>query len=96
MYTNRLFNLFVGIALVVIVALTVREVAATTSIVSKTDSATHSQTECSSLPSHYSIHSEYVEELDTSMTYTEDGPTGMDGGLIHLLSAYRTCSEQGE
>ena len=96
MYTHRLFNLFVAIALVVIVALTVREVAATTSIVSKTDSANQSQTECSSLPSRYSVHSEYVEEIGTSMTFTENGPTGVDGGLIHLLSAYRMCSEQGK
>jgi hypothetical protein len=92
MLRNRMFNLLIAIALVIVVALTVREATAISSIVAKTDSANQSDTECSSLPSHYSIHSEYVEEIGTAMTFTEDGPTGVDGGLIHLLSAYRTCS----
>ena len=32
-----------------------------------------------SLPSRYSIHSEYVTGVGR-VTYTEDGPTGQDGG----------------
>jgi len=96
MLRNRLFNILIAIALAIVLALTVREATAISSIVAKTDSANQSDTECASLPSHYSIHSEYVEEIGTAMTYTEDGPTGVDGGLIHLLSAYRTCSQKGE
>ena len=90
MSTNRLFNLLIALALVVVVALTVREAAATSIMVSKANSA--NQSECSSLPSRYSLHSEYVEEMGTSVMYSEDGPTGVDGGVIYLLSAYRTCS----
>ena len=93
MYTNRLFNLFVVIALVVIVALTVREAAATSSVIAD-DGSQHS--ECASLPSRHSIHTEYDAETGSWVTYSEDGPTGVDGGLIYLLSKYRTCSRQGE
>lgn len=48
--------------------------------------------ECSYLPSRYSIRSEYRDDLVMSVISTEDGPTGIDGGLISLLSSYRTCS----
>jgi hypothetical protein len=92
MRKNRLFNLLIAIALIVVIALTVREAAATAGIISQTDSAKGVKTlECASLPSRYSIHTEYVDGM--SVTYTEDGPTGVDGGLIYLLSAYRTCSK---
>lgn len=90
MKTNRLFNLCVAFALVVLLALTVREVAATAGVISKVSSAGSS--ECNSLPSRYSIYTEAVSETGTRLTYTEDGPTGIDGGLIHLLSMYRACS----
>ena len=92
MLKNRLFNVLIAIALVIVVILTAQEATATSSIVSKADFANSSDTKCSSLPSHYSVHSKYVEEIGTSMTFTEGGPTGADGGLIHLLSTYRTCS----
>jgi hypothetical protein len=88
MLRNRLFNIFVVIALVTVVALTVREAFATSVITSQTDAAI----KCDSLPSRYSIHTENVKETGTRLTYTEDGPTGVDGGLMYLLSAYRTCS----
>jgi hypothetical protein len=89
-FTNRMFNLFVVIALIVIILLTVREVAATTSVVSSTGS---DDKVCETLPSHLSIHTEYNNETKTFMTYTEDGPTGVDGGLIYLLSSRRTCAK---
>ncbi len=91
MKSNRLFNLFVVIALIAVIALTVREAAATNYISSKPGS-TGSATECVSLPSRDSIHSEYVPERNAWVTYTEDGPTGVDGGLLYLLSAYPSCS----
>jgi len=86
MFKNRLFNLLVAAALVMVVALTVREAFAIASITPHTASAI----QCSSLPSRYSIHTS--EEAGTRWTFTEDGPTGVDGGLIQLLSSYRTCS----
>jgi hypothetical protein len=88
MLKNRLFNLLIAIALVIVVALTVGEAFAITIIASHPDAAL----ECNRLPSRFSIHTEIVKETGTRLTYTEDGPTGVDGGLQELLNAYRTCS----
>ena len=93
MSRNRLFNVLVGIALAIVIALTGQEVASTASTVFNTDASEETMTlECASLPSRYSIHTEYVNELGRSVSYTEDAPTGVDGGLIYLLSNYRACS----
>jgi hypothetical protein len=88
MFRNRLFNILIAIALVMVVALTIREAFATASITAQTDTSI----KCNSLPSRYSIHTEVVKETGLPLTYTEDGPTGVDGGAIDLLSEYRTCS----
>lgn len=85
---NRLFNILILIALVIVVGLTVREAFATASVVSLVDAK-----ECDSLPSRYSLHTEAVDGTGLSLPYTEDGPTGLDGGMIQLLSDYRTCSK---
>jgi hypothetical protein len=85
---NSLFNILIAISLVIVVALTVREALATSITTSQTDVAV----KCDSLPSHYSIHTETVKTTGTRLTYTEDGPTGIDDGLMSLLSDYRTCS----
>jgi hypothetical protein len=89
MFSRNLFNSIVAIALLAVIGFTVREAAATTAVISQANSA---ETVCSSLPSLYSIHSEYVQERSAWMTYTEEGPTGVDGGLIYLLSEKRTCT----
>ena len=52
--------------------------------------------ECASLPSRYAIHTEYVNELASSVIYKEEGPTGVGAGLIYLLSNDRSCSRKGE
>ncbi len=88
MLKHRLFNVLIAIVLMLALALTVREAIATTAIASGTDSVIT----CKSLPSRYSLHTEYVKEAGMRVAYTEDGPTGVDGGLIYLLSAYRTCA----
>jgi hypothetical protein len=92
MSTRRLYNLLVVIALVVIVALTVREAATASSVVSRSN-AHHYLTDCESLPSRYVAHTEYVEGVGTSISYSVDGTTGRDDGLIRLLSKYRTCRD---
>lgn len=89
MFTRRLFNIFVVFALLVVIGLTVREVAATALLISEPRSTVAA---CASLPSQHSIRTKYVQEKGTWMTYTEDGPSGVDGGLIQLLSDYRDCS----
>ena len=88
MFKNRLFNLLIAIALILIIALTAREALATASVTAPVGAATA----CDSLPSRYSIHTENVSKTGVRVPYTEDGPTGVDGGLLYLLSAYRTCS----
>lgn len=89
MFTRRLFNIFVVVALLVVIGLTVREVAATALLVSSSGSP---EAACASLPSRHSIRTEYVQESGAWMTYSEDGPTGVDGGLIQLLSDYQDCT----
>lgn len=89
MFTRRLFNIFVVVSLLMVVGLTVREVAATALLVSQSNSV---DTACASLPSRHSIRTEYVPERGIWLTYTEGGPAGVDGGLIQLLSNYQDCS----
>jgi hypothetical protein len=88
MLKHRLFNLWVAISLVVVIAFTVREALAITILSSEGITVTA----CDSLPSRYSIHTEYVKDTNTWIIRTENGPTGVDGGLIDLMSNYRTCS----
>lgn len=93
MNTQRWFNLFIVVALVVALAITVREVAATSTVISRADSVSSPVLACSSLPARSSIHTEYVEEARMWVIRSENGPTGVDDGLKTLLSAYETCSK---
>lgn len=90
MFSHRLFNILIAVALLVVIGISVREASATTVVISQANSA---EPACKSLPSTSSIRSEYVKERGVWMTYSDDGPTGIDGGLIYLLSAARACSE---
>ena len=92
MLRNRLFYAFIALALVIIVALTVREAAATAGIIVEANSARTGTLKCTSLHSRYSLRTEYVSEANMWIIRTEDGPTGVDGGFTNLLSDYRTCS----
>jgi len=89
MFKNRLFNVLIAIAVAITLAFTVREAFATTALRSEGSTVPT----CSSLPSHSSIYTEYVAEADMWIVRTENGPAGVDGGLIDLLSNYRTCSK---
>lgn len=92
MLNYRLVSFFIIAAVVVLVGLTISEASATSIVISQPDSA---WTACShlSMTSKSSTRSEYVAEQGVWVTYTEDGPTGRDGGLIHLLSNRRSCSQ---
>ncbi len=94
MLPNRVFNLLIVIALVLLVGLTVREASATSAVVAADQS--HGDpakvVECASLPARTSIHSVHIE-TDLWLPFTKDGPTGVDDGLISLLSNYRDCSQ---
>ena len=88
MLKNRLFNVFIAIALVIVVVLTVHEALATTAVATKTGFVIT----CDSLPARSSVYTQYVKEANMWVVFTEDGPTGVDGGLRELFTAYRTCS----
>lgn len=90
MKVSRLLYIVLAVGLLFVIGLTTRAAAATNTLAGDKGS---SEMSCASLPSRYSIHDEYVEEIGIWMTYTEDGPTGVDGGLVQLLSDYRTCSK---
>jgi hypothetical protein len=94
MFTNRVFNLLIVIALVVLVGLTFREASATSAVITANQSHGNlaKAEECFSLPARSSIHSVNMEN-GLRLPYTKDGPTGLDGGLIYLLSNYRDCSQ---
>ena len=94
MLRNRLFNVLIIIALVVVIAITAQEAAATASLMFETDPYKGTRSlACASLPSPYSLHTVYVKQLGMWLPHTEDGPTGVDGGVIDLLSKYRACSK---
>ena len=88
MSTNRFFQLMIALGLVLAVTFTVREAVATAAMTSEMDAASA----CARLPSRYSIRTEYVQEVGIWVAKTEQGPTGVDGGLLDLMSDYRTCS----
>ena len=88
MLKHRLFNMLIAVALILVTGFTVREAVATTIVRSQGNSVIR----CANLPSRYSIRTEYVREAQMWVVGTENGPTGTDGGLINLLSDYRTCS----
>lgn len=90
MLNIRATVLFIGLA--VLLTFNAREYFAVKGVSSQTTLANRRDAECESLPSRYSLHPVYVKEMGMWLPYTEDGPTGMDGGMIHLLSIYRSCS----
>ena len=94
MNKNRLFHLLMVVTLVLVVAVSVRDTLAATNLTSGGNESIGTRTlECASLPSRRSLHTETVRATGTRLTFTEDGPTGVDGGLVNLLSDYRTCSK---
>ncbi|MGH2520900.1 MAG: hypothetical protein ACRDH2_00215 [Anaerolineales bacterium] len=97
MSSNRLFCVFVVVALAVMAALTVRQAAVTTEVVSA--AASHA----ASAPEHFSSessanaaqcpftqeerrsqHAVYLEEAGLWMPRTDGGYTGFEGGLLAL------------
>jgi hypothetical protein len=95
MLKKPLFRLWAAIAIVFAANLSVGKVIARMNILSGSKVTMIARApDCVSLPSHYSVHSEIIPETGTTLPYTEDGPAGLDGGLIHLLSNYRTCSRE--
>ena len=95
MLKNRLFNVVIGLSLVVIVVLTVSQAVETTKIVSAA-SGSPDTSSCFSGMDRLSLTSVYVEEASGWFPYTNKGPTGVNGGLIDLLSNSRGCTSGKE
>lgn len=91
-------TVILSIMLVLIFMLTVRQTVATGVSTLSTNAANKSSIkrtetiDCFSLPSRYSLRTEFVKGTDMWIPYTEHGPLGVDGGMKELMSAYRTCS----
>jgi hypothetical protein len=93
MSTNRLFNLLIVAALVAVVALTIWQSIETTKVVSAASQQnSSSNTTCLSSTDRLSLTSIYNKEASAWFPRTNQGPTGVDGGLLELLSNYRSCS----
>jgi hypothetical protein len=95
MKKNRLFNFVVILALASMAALTISQVAATNRLVSAaSNGGAAADEQCSALGvDRSSIHMVYVERVGAWMPYTQNGPTGVDGGLLQLLSERQACSQ---
>jgi hypothetical protein len=91
MHINRFFNLVVIVALAIVAALTISQAAAADQLAAVNSSTANL---CSTPDlNHSSIHMVYVDRLERWMTYTDNGPTGVDGGLAQLLNDRRFCSK---
>ncbi len=91
MFKNRLFNVVIGLSLVVIVVLTISQAVETTKIVSAA-SGPPDTSGCFSAMDRLSLTSEYVEEAGGWFLRTNKGSTGVEGGLLELLSNSRGCT----
>lgn len=99
MFKPHLFNILVIAALVVVTALTVQQGLETTKVVHAAEiygQQNHTM-EVLSCPmpavDFSSIRSVYMKQVGLWVSRTNSGPTGVDGGLIQLLSDYRSCSQ---
>jgi hypothetical protein len=96
MNKNRLFNIFVVAALSLMVALIIQGGIATdkVALASGASNFAPSAPLCDNPAVERSaIRRVYVEQMDSWLTYTDGSPTGVNGGLIHLLSNARVCSK---
>jgi hypothetical protein len=99
MSKNRLFSIMVVAVLILVTVLTFQQSFETSKVVLASGITDHFQVSPSGVVCDYplvsrtSIQRVYVPQMNTSVTYTASGPTGVDGGLIHLLSDYRLCSK---
>lgn len=96
MNKNRFFNVILAAALALMVALTFQGAIATARVAMAAGGAD----QAASAPvcdrpavERSSIRRVYVDQMDTWLTYTDGIPTGVDGGLVHLLSNTRVCSK---
>jgi hypothetical protein len=90
---NRLFNMLVLVTLIVMASLIIYQAASVTAVAKaaeavRTDPAAR-PAQCLRTAAHQSITASYVKKLGMWVARSEDGPTGVDGGLIYVLSLPR-------
>lgn len=92
MFRNRLFNILIVVALVMVTVFTIQQALETTRVVA---AAGGPATSLCRIPAVdlTTISTMYVEELGITVIRSDNGPTGVDGGLIHLLSDRQACSQ---
>jgi hypothetical protein len=96
MNKNHFFNIVLAATLALMVALTLQGAIETASVAMANGGADQvpSALVCDKpAVESSSIRRVYVEQLNTWLTYTNSAPTGVDGGLIDLLSNTRVCSK---
>ncbi len=86
MSKTRLFNVLVAVVLVLVLALTVKDAFATAGFVSGSTHRSESSAACPEVKRHPVARARYVKEMGGWLPYSENGPTGVDGGLIYILS----------
>lgn len=91
MIRNHIFNVCIVTALVLTVVLTISQAIETTKVVSAASGASE-EAYCFSGMDRISLASVYVKEAGGWFPRTNSRFTGFDGGLIHLLSNHRSCS----
>lgn len=82
MFTNRFFNVMVVLVLLLVIGLTVREAVASAAVAS----SEYAYTACGAAPVRPPSRSEYFPAAKAWVSYAEGYPTGVDGGLIEILS----------
>ncbi|MCI0552610.1 MAG: hypothetical protein L0287_16790 [Anaerolineae bacterium] len=92
MLKNRLLNVVIVIALVVMVVLMISQTIEMAKVVSAA-SGSPNEAYCFSGMDRLSLTSVHVLEAGGWFPRTNSGFTGFDGGLIHLLSSHRACSK---
>lgn len=96
MSTHRSFNVFLAVALLAIIALTVWQSLETARVV-RAASAEHSPAAeaayCVSASQRASLISVYVREARAWHSQIGGRPTGVEGGLLEILSGQRGCSQ---
>ena len=102
MIKNRLFNVFLIVVLIFMALFTIYGSVETNKVALAAEQ--------SNVPFHWfdggkciwseldraAIRSVYLEDVGISLPRTDSGYTGYDGGLIYLLSEYRTCQVEEE
>jgi hypothetical protein len=90
MLKNRLFNVSIIVTLAVVVLLTISQAIETTKVVSAA-AISPDAAGCFFGMDRLSLISVYIKEIRSWFPHTNEGPTGVDGGLLDLLSNYHAC-----